>query len=106
MDPAQRSPYQFMMRNEWVRLDDLARAATTANRLRRSTFRIEALDRSRSSSGSSRQLSVRISSAHTATGMVAREVVEEYGTDVGQHPVGTGPYMLTSWTPAPGPCST
>jgi ABC-type transport system substrate-binding protein len=28
---------------------------------------------------------------------VAREVVEKYGSDVGAHPVGTGPYRLVFW---------
>lgn len=31
------------------------------------------------------------------TGIVAREVVERYGTDIMAHPVGTGPYMLQDW---------
>jgi ABC-type transport system substrate-binding protein len=31
------------------------------------------------------------------TGALAREVVEMYGDKVGEHPVGTGPYMLKSW---------
>ncbi len=31
------------------------------------------------------------------TGAVAREVVDAYGDLVGQHPVGTGPFMLTQW---------
>jgi ABC-type transport system substrate-binding protein len=30
-------------------------------------------------------------------GAVAREVVEAYGDRVGEHPVGTGPFMLKSW---------
>jgi ABC-type transport system substrate-binding protein len=28
---------------------------------------------------------------------VAREVVEKYGDAIGEHPVGTGPYMLAEW---------
>ncbi len=31
------------------------------------------------------------------TGALAREVVEMYGDKVGEHPVGTGPYLLKSW---------
>jgi ABC-type transport system substrate-binding protein len=31
-------------------------------------------------------------------GAVAREVAEHYGDDIGAHPVGTGPYVLKSWT--------
>ena len=33
-----------------------------------------------------------------ATSALAREVVEYYGDDIAAHPVGTGPYMLRSWT--------
>ena len=35
--------------------------------------------------------------ATVQTGGFAREVAEKYGTDVGSHPVGTGPYMLGDW---------
>ncbi|MFO1218541.1 MAG: ABC transporter substrate-binding protein [Burkholderiaceae bacterium] len=31
------------------------------------------------------------------TGAVAREVVEFYGDGIAEHPVGTGPFMLTQW---------
>ena len=31
------------------------------------------------------------------TGAVAREVVEFYGDRIGEHPVGTGPFVLKSW---------
>ncbi len=31
------------------------------------------------------------------TGAVAREVVEAYGDKVGEHPVGTGPFVLKTW---------
>ena len=33
----------------------------------------------------------------TLTGAVAREVVEAYGDDIAAHPVGTGPFQLSSW---------
>ena len=36
--------------------------------------------------------------AMTATGAVAREVVESYSSDVGAHPVGSGPFMLKELT--------
>jgi len=35
--------------------------------------------------------------AMPATGVVAREVVEAYGAQVGNHPVGTGPFKIGSW---------
>ncbi|MYM29400.1 heme-binding protein [Duganella sp. CY15W] len=35
--------------------------------------------------------------AMPATGVVAREVVEAYGAQVGNHPVGTGPFRIGSW---------
>ena len=31
-------------------------------------------------------------------GIVAREVVEKYGDKIMEHPVGTGPFMLSQWT--------
>ena len=35
--------------------------------------------------------------ATVQTAGVAREVVEKYGTDIGAHPVGTGPFRLVEW---------
>ena len=40
--------------------------------------------------------------AHQPTGAVAREVIEKYRDKAGfvmGHPIGTGPYMLSRWTP-------
>jgi ABC-type transport system substrate-binding protein len=34
---------------------------------------------------------------HSPFGAVAREVVETYGDHISEHPVGTGPFMLTIW---------
>jgi ABC-type transport system substrate-binding protein len=101
LDPAQRSPYQFMMRNKLLGLDDLARAAKNGKLDYDAPIPgIEALDRY--------TVRFRLAApdyrfgyllAHTASGIVAREVVDAYGADVGRHPVGTGPYVLTAWTP-------
>ncbi|HTS21025.1 MAG TPA: ABC transporter substrate-binding protein [Casimicrobiaceae bacterium] len=101
MDPVQRSPYQFMMRNKFVGLDDLARAAKGGKLDYDARIPgIEALDRY--------TVRFRLAApdyrfgyllAHSATGIVAREVVEAYGGDIGRHPVGSGAYVLTSWTP-------
>ncbi|WP_229258867.1 ABC transporter substrate-binding protein [Duganella flavida] len=35
--------------------------------------------------------------AMPATGVMAREVVETYGAQVGNHPVGTGPFKIGTW---------
>lgn len=35
--------------------------------------------------------------AMPATGVMAREVVEAYGAQVGNHPVGTGPFKIGTW---------
>ncbi len=35
-----------------------------------------------------------------AFGVVAREVVERYGDEISEHPVGTGPFMLAEWVRA------
>ncbi len=37
--------------------------------------------------------------ADSSTAAVAREVVEHYGANIGQHPVGTGPFLLARWLP-------
>ena len=37
--------------------------------------------------------------AYTGLGAVAREVIEAYGVQSGQHPVGTGPYQLSQYVP-------
>ena len=37
--------------------------------------------------------------AYHGMGAVAREVIEAYGEQSGQHPVGTGPYMLSQYIP-------
>ena len=35
--------------------------------------------------------------ATTATGAVAKEVMQAYGSQAGNHPVGTGPFLLSQW---------
>jgi len=35
--------------------------------------------------------------ATTATGAMAKEVVDAYGNQVGNHPIGTGPFILGTW---------
>lgn len=101
MDPAQRSPYQFMFRNKLLGLDALAAAPKNGKFDYDAHIPgVEAVDRY--------AIRFRLVKpdyrfgyllAHTAAGVVAREVVDAYGADIGTHPVGTGPYALTAWTP-------
>ena len=37
--------------------------------------------------------------AHPAAGIVNQRAVEEFGEDLGENPVGTGPFMFYSWDP-------
>lgn len=76
-DPALRSPWQFLMEG---------------------VASVEALDR--------HTLRIRLKApdpnflfylALPATGVMAREVVEAYGSQVGNHPVGTGPFRMGQW---------
>ena len=74
MDPAQRSPYQFMMRNKLVGLDDLARAAKNGKLDYDARIPgIEALDRYAVQFRLiARDYRFGYLLAHTATGIVAR----------------------------------
>jgi oligopeptide transport system substrate-binding protein len=36
--------------------------------------------------------------AHRSLGIFPREAFQEYGAEIGKHPVGTGPFKLESWT--------
>jgi ABC-type transport system substrate-binding protein len=102
LDPAQRSPYQFLFRNKFVGLDELARKAEQTRRFDYDARveGLEAVDRY--------TLRFRLRApdhrfpyllAHSAAVGVAREVVEAYKDTIRLHPVGTGPYVLTAWTP-------
>ena len=103
VDPAIRSPWEFLVEGKIVGLDALSRkreeerqASTTTPRCRG----LEVVDRY--------TLRIRLNAAdynfayilaHAAdVGAVAREVIEAYADDTNAHPVGTGPYMLASWT--------
>jgi ABC-type transport system substrate-binding protein len=100
LDPKERSPYQFMYRDKFVGLDELARAAEKSGRFDYDApiEGIQAVDRY--------TLRFRLRApdyrfpyllAHGNACALAREVVEKYGNDIGNHPVGSGPYALTSW---------
>ena len=97
MDPVLRSKWQWLVDGKIIGLDELAAQAKKTGKfdydakieglqvLDRYTFRIK-LKRP--------DYNFLYILAMTATGAMAREVVEAYSTDIGAHPVGTGPFML------------
>ena len=102
-DPANRAPYAFMLEGRIRGLDALAAAAKRSGKFDYDAKLpdLEAVDRY--------TLRVRLARtdynfpyvvAHTSFGAVAREVVDEYGSEVAAHPVGSGPYRLAEWTRA------
>ena len=101
MDPKNRSPYAFLLQGKLVGLDELAAKAAKTGKFEYDAkiAGLEAVDRY--------TLRFRLKEtdynfpyivAHTTLGAVAREVIDAYADDTMAHPVGTGPYMLTSWT--------
>ena len=100
LDPKVRSPWKFLLDGKILGADKVVAAAKTGG-----SFDYDApmeglreLDRY--------TLRIRLTApdfklpyilATPATGVLAREVVEAYGSDIGAHPVGTGPYVLKEW---------
>jgi ABC-type transport system substrate-binding protein len=102
LDPKQRSPYQFMFRDKFVGLDELARAADKGGRFDYDA----AVDGLRAVDRYTVRFTLRAPDyrfpyllAHSNAAIVAREIVEAYGNDIGAHPVGTGPYVLAASIP-------
>ncbi len=102
LDPANHSAYAFLLQGTLVGLDALADEAKRTGHFNYDAKipGLEALDRY--------TIRFRLNKidynfpyivAHTSLGAVAREVIEAYGQDTMAHPVGTGPYLLKSWTP-------
>jgi oligopeptide transport system substrate-binding protein len=101
LDPQNRSPYAFLFEGKIVGLDELAAQAKKTNRYEYDApiAGLETPDRY--------TLRIRLKAtdynfshllAFTLTGAVAREAIEAYGADSNAHPVGTGPFMLKSYT--------
>ena len=97
LDPAVRSPWLWLFEGKLVGGDALVAAAAKKGKLDYDAPfpGLEVVDRY--------TLRIRLTKpdlrflyalAIPNTGAIAREVVEAYGTDIGAHPVGTGPYML------------
>ncbi len=101
MDPKNRAPYAFLLEGKIVGLDEYAAAAKKSGKFDYDAKipGIEAVDRYtvrfRLKETDYNFLYV---AAHISLSIVAREVIEGYADDTMAHPVGTGPYMLTSWT--------
>ena len=100
VDPALRSPWKFLVEGKIVGLDALAKRAGAGKRFDydAKVAGLEVVDRY--------TLRIRLNAADynfayilamPAMSAVAREVIETYADDTNAHPVGTGPYMLTSW---------
>ena len=101
LDPRNRSPYAFLFEGKIVGLDELANRAKKTDRFDydaavpgldtpdRYTLRIRLKD---TDFNFSHLL------AFSLAGAVAREAIEAYGDQTNAHPVGTGPYILKSYT--------
>lgn len=101
IDPANRSAYAFLVAGKFVGLDELAAKAEKTNHFDYDAKipGIEAVDRyTLRFRLTERDYNFPYIAAHTSMGAVAREVIDAYGDDSVSHPVGTGPYVLGSWT--------
>src|SRR4029078_4501157 len=101
LDPKNRSPYAFLFEGKIIGLDELAARAKKTDRFDydadvpgletpdRYTLRIRL-----------KQTDFNFSHllAFPLSGAVARETIEAYGNDTNAHPVGTGPFVLKSYT--------
>jgi len=102
VDPQNRSPSANFVSGKIIGLDELAAHAKKTGRFDYDAPvpGLQALDRY--------TLRIRLRApdsnflyvlAYGGLAAVAREVIEAYGTQSGQHPVGTGPYMLKQYVP-------
>jgi ABC-type transport system substrate-binding protein len=100
IDPKIRSPNAWLVEGRIEGIDDAAAAAKKAGSLDYDAPipGLKALDR--------HTLQIRLAKpdfnflyilASGTLGAMAREVVERYGSDIGAHPVGTGPFVLREW---------
>ena len=101
VDPANRSPWRFLIDGKIVGLDDVAKKAAQTKRfdydakvpgleiVDRHTLRIHL---------TATDFNFAFILAMPAMSAVAREVIDAYADDTNAHPVGTGPYVLKSWT--------
>lgn len=105
MDPSLRSPNSWLLDGRILGMEALLKQAQKTGKFNydQSVTGLQTPDRY--------TLVIRLTSpdqnfpmllAHQPTGAVAREVIEKYRDKAGfvmGHPIGTGPYMLSRWTP-------
>jgi ABC-type transport system substrate-binding protein len=99
-DPANRSPWAFMIEGKIEGLDAIVEQAKKSGRFDYAAKvpGLQALDRHTFRVRLNRPDHVFIYAfAHTPFAAVAREVVDAYPDDLQAHPVGTGPYLLKEW---------
>jgi len=101
VDPANRSPWRFLVDGKIVGLDAVAKRAAQTKRfdydakvpglevVDRHTLRVHLV---------SPDYNFAYIMAMPAMSAVAREVIEAYADDTNAHPVGTGTYVLKGWT--------
>jgi oligopeptide transport system substrate-binding protein len=100
VDPTIRSPWKFLLDGKIVGLDAIARRSVAEKRFDydAKVAGLEVVDRY--------TLRIRLNAtdynfayilAMPQLSAVAREVIETYAEDTNAHPIGTGPYMLSSW---------
>ena len=100
LDPTNRSKWQFLLDGKLEGLNELAAEAKKSGKFNydKPIRGLEAVD--------SHTLVIRLIApdynlpyilAMPATAAFAREVVEQYGRTVGEHPIGTGPFRLKEW---------
>jgi len=100
MDPANRSPWRFIVEGKIAGLDELSAKAAKGGRFDYDAPvpGLELVDRY--------TLRIRLKEtdynfayimAMPATSGTAREVIEAYADDTNAHPIGTGPYILKEW---------
>ena len=97
LDPAVRSPWSWLLEGKLVGGDEAVAKARKAGSFDYDAplAGIEVVDRYTLKLRLTRpDLRFAYALAVPNTGAVAREVVEAYGSDIGAHPVGTGPFTL------------
>src|SRR4029079_5405423 len=101
LDPRNRSPYAFLFEGKIAGLDELAAQAKKTNRFDYDA-KVQGLETPDRYTLRIRLKATDYNFAHLLAfalcGAVAREVIEAYGDETPAHPVGTGPFVLKSYT--------